>query len=93
VIPEHLARALDRTEIAGFLFGLDPDPGDPPWEGQGALARERRRRSALIVRLAAELYRREHGANPATAGTLLGTVLDDLPDGIAAADAIPTALE
>ena len=38
VIPELLAKALDRTEIAGFLFGLDPDPGDPPWEGQGGCA-------------------------------------------------------
>ena len=93
VIPELLAKALDRTEIARFLFGLDPDPGDPPWEGQGALARERRHRSVLIVRLAAELYRREHGAVPATAGMLLGTVLEELPDGIAAEDPIPAGLD
>ena len=75
------------------MFGLDPDPGDPPWEGDGELARERRHRSVLIVRLAAELYRREHGAAPATAGALLGTVLKELPDGIAAADPIPAGLE
>ncbi len=93
VRPELLAKALDRTEIAGFLFGLDPDPGDPPWEGDGELARERRHRSVLIVRLAAELYRREHGAAPATAGTLLGTVLEELPDEIAAEDPIPAGLD
>ena len=47
----------------------------------------------LIVRLAAELYRREHGVAPATAGTLLGTVLEELPEGIAAADPVPAGLE
>ena len=75
VSPEFLARALDRMEISGIVFGpdRDRDPGDPPWEGEGVLARERRRRSVLIVRLAAELYRREHGAAPATAGALVGS--------------------
>jgi hypothetical protein len=93
VTPEFLAAALDRTEIAGFLFGMAPVPSDPPWEGQGLLARERRHRSVLIVRLAAELYRREHGADPATCGALLGTILKKLPEGIAAADPIPAGLE
>jgi hypothetical protein len=93
VSPESLARALDRMEMAVFLFGRVPGPGDPPWEGKGVLTRERRRRSVLIVRLAAELYRREHGAAPAKAGTLLGTVLEELPEGIAAADPIPVGLE
>ncbi|SIO36308.1 hypothetical protein SAMN05444166_4107 [Singulisphaera sp. GP187] len=93
VRPEFLARTLERTEIAGFLSGLYPGSGDPPWEGQGDLARERRRRSVLIVRLAAEVYRREHGAAPATAGALRGTVLEELPEGIAAADPIPAGLK
>jgi hypothetical protein len=89
VSPEHLAEFIDRTEIARFWFDLDPTERDPPWQGQGELARERRRRSVLIVRLAAEVYRREHGAAPATAGALLGTVLKELPEGIAADDPIP----
>ena len=93
VTPEFLARVLDRSEIAAMLFRRCPDPSDPPWEGEGELARERRRRSVLIVRLAAELYRREHGAAPATAGALLETVLEELPEGIAAADPIPAGLE
>ena len=71
VSPEVLARALDRLEIA-FLFDSGSEPGDPPWGERGELTRERRRRSVLIVRLAAELYRREHGAAPATAGASAG---------------------
>jgi hypothetical protein len=55
--------------------------------------RERRRRAVLVVRLAAELYRREHGKPPATAGALLGPVLKELPEGIAADDPIPHGLE
>ncbi len=89
VTPDFLASTLERLEM-GFLFGPDPDPSDPPWEGQGELVQERRRRSVLIVRLAAELYRREHGAAPATAGALVGTVLKELPEGLAAEDPIPT---
>ena len=89
VRPEFLAQVLEPVEIARFWFGPRADPGDPPWEGEGELARERRRRSVLIVRLAAEVYRREHGAAPATAGALLGTVLKELPEGIAAADTDP----
>ena len=64
-----------------------------PWELNGELARERRRRSALIVRLAAELYRRERGQLPPAAGALLGIHLKELPEGIAANDPIPAGLE
>ena len=92
VSPESLAAALDRLEIA-FLVGTNADPGDPPWEGNGELGRERRRRSVLIVRLAAEVYRREHGEAPATAGALVGAVLKELPDGIVASDPIPAGRE
>jgi hypothetical protein len=92
VSPEVLAQALDRLELA-FLFDPGSEPGDPPWAAQGELTRELRRRSVLIVRLAAELYRREHGALPSTAGDLLGTTLQELPEGIAADDPIPAGLE
>jgi hypothetical protein len=92
VPPEFLARALEQTAMS-FLFGRDAEPSDPPWEGRGALARERRRRSVLIVRLAAELYRREHGTAPATAGALLGQQLKELPEGIAADEPIPIGPE
>jgi hypothetical protein len=47
----------------------------------------------LIVRLAAELYGREHGAAPATAGALVGPILKELPEGITAAEPIPIGLE
>jgi hypothetical protein len=92
VSPEVLARAIERLEFA-FLLGDGNDLVDPPWGERGELTRERRRRSELIVRLAAELYRREHRAAPATAGALLGSILQELPEGIAADDSIPAGLE
>jgi hypothetical protein len=97
VPPEALARAIDRSEIA--RFALNPfasgqvSTQDPTWETRGELGRERRRRSVQIVRLAAELYRRERGKAPATASGLLGPVLKQLPEGIAADDPIPAGLE
>ncbi len=95
VSPEYLVQTLEQLEIGRLLFRLAGANGaDPPWwEGQGELGRERRRRPALIVRLAAEVYRREHGAAPETAGVLLGTVLDRLPEGFGADDPIPAGLE
>jgi hypothetical protein len=47
----------------------------------------------LIIRLAAELYSREVGRSPATAGDLLGTYLKELPEGIAAGDPIPKVVD
>ena len=92
--PEFLARVLDQTELTRLLLvAPEPEPGDPPWEGQLELDRERRQRSVLIVRLAAERYRREHRAVPAKAGVLVGSVLNGLPVGIQAADPIPAGLE
>ena len=60
VTPEFLAQTFDRLELSYILIStrLD-DPGVPPWEREGS-PRERRRRSVLIIRLAAELFRREH---------------------------------
>jgi hypothetical protein len=97
VAPEVLARVIERDEIAKTLLFqfLDRSKGPmlAPWELNGELARERRRRSALIVRLAAEWYRREHGQLPPTAGALLGIYLKELPEGIAANDPVPVGLE
>jgi hypothetical protein len=97
VAPEVLARVIERDEIAKTLLfhflDRSKDPMLAPWELNGELARERRRRSALIVRLAAEWYRRERGQLPPTAGALLGIYLKELPEGIAAYDPIPAGLE
>jgi hypothetical protein len=94
VAPERLARAIERNPYARAILFVDHAQHHPfrppPWEGNGLLARERRRRSAMIVRLAAECYRREHGAAPPTAGTLLGSYLKELPEGIATGDPIST---
>ena len=97
--PEDLARVVDRTALARHIFGdypfSYPSSADRvvPWEEGGGLALERRRRSALIVRLAAELYRREKGELPATSGALVGPYLKELPEGIAAGDPIPKVVD
>jgi hypothetical protein len=89
-----LLQALDHTIVARVLMVGD-DIGGPeeaaswPWEGEGPLAREPRRRAALIVKLGAELYRREHGVPPATVGALVGPYLNALPEGIGPGDPVP----
>jgi hypothetical protein len=97
VSPEFLAKALNHNALSRNIFHFD-EPSYRPyqaevWEGKGPLARERRRRPALIVRLAAELFRREQRTAPATAGALLGPFLKELPAGIAPGDPIPAAIE
>ncbi len=95
VTPEALSRAIDETMLARRIFRPD-EPGrqvDISWEGDGIFARERRRRSVLIVKLAAELYRRERGKPPANAGALLGAYLKELPEGVGRDDPIPAGLE
>ena len=77
----------------GFCSARVRNRATRPGRARASWRQERRRRSVLIVRLAAELYRREHGAAPATAGALLGTVLKELPEGIAADDPIPAGPE
>jgi hypothetical protein len=97
--PEELAKALEQSALARHIFADYPfqDPSlairTVPWEEGGWLTRERRRRSALIVRLAAELYRREKGQPPAAAGALLGAYLKELPEGIVAGDPIPKVVD
>jgi hypothetical protein len=93
---EILDRALDHTALAQQIFHPDDLASQfprTPWEGDGPLAREPRRRGILIVKLAAELYLRERGQPPATAGLLLGGYLDLLPEGIEQGDPIPVKLE
>ena len=63
------------------------------WEGESPLAREPRRRAVLIVKLAAELYRREHGRPPENAGALLHGCLKELPNGISRDEEIPADIE
>jgi hypothetical protein len=97
VTPEILSRYIDETLLAKWILASD-DPemsgfGFVSCEGAGIFARERRRRSALLVKLAAELYRREHGTPPPNAGELVGGYLQDLPEGVAPGDPIPGALE
>jgi hypothetical protein len=99
--PEALARALDHSVLARYAVrGSIPGQEGKSflhskklWEGDGDLAREGRRRAALIIRLAAELFQREHGRDPAQAGELLGRDLASLPEGIKSYDPIPGKLD
>ena len=97
VAPETLARAIDETLVAKLIVRVDEaeksEFGLGSWEGNGVFARERRRRSVLLVRLAAELYRRERGKSAANAGALLGSYLKQLPEGVGCDDPIPVGIE
>jgi hypothetical protein len=99
IAPENLDAAIVQTVFARqFLQPPDFQVGAAPWsgwawEGDGVLAREPRRRAVLIVKLAAELYRREHGKLPANAGDLLGLFLKELPNGIARDEPIPAGID
>jgi hypothetical protein len=92
---QTVSRAIDDTLLARWMFRWEEhdrnaeEPALAAWEGGGFLARERRRRSVLLVKLAAELYRREKGELPKTAGALLKGYLKELPEGIGSDDAIP----
>jgi hypothetical protein len=100
VAPEDLDAAIGNTLFAQQFIrppdqwsqGVAPWSGSA-WEGNGALAREPRRRAVLIVKLAAELYRREQGKPPANAGALLGRYLTVLPGGIKIDDPIPAGID
>ncbi len=100
IAPEDLDAAVGQTLLAHAFF-RPPDQfvgGGAPWsgwawEGESPLAREPRRRAVLIVKLAAELYRREHGRPPANAGALLHGCLKELPKGISRDEEIPADIE
>jgi hypothetical protein len=69
--PPALARWLDSSTFAGpALYGGDPN----------VFGREAQARAMLLVELARELYRRDHGSFPATDQALVGPYLDRLPD-------------
>jgi hypothetical protein len=99
--PDAFATALEHTILArSVVLGNTPEQegkmflhSKKLWEGDGDLAREHRRRAALIVRLAAELYKREHGRDPSRAGELIGRDLPSLPEGIKSGDPISTKLD
>jgi hypothetical protein len=100
VAPDVLNMAIDHTALAQEMFrpgAFSTSNGTPmsraPWEGDGSLAQETRHRAALIVKLAAELCRREHTKPPATAGALVGTYLKVLPEGIDRDEPVPDRIE
>jgi hypothetical protein len=97
VTPETLSHYVEETLLAKWILASDePERSDSvlgSWEGDGLFARERRRRSALLVKLAAALYQRERGSSPAKAGELLGRYLKDLPEGVAPNDPIPVVFD
>jgi hypothetical protein len=100
VAPEVLDQAIDRTAFAQEAVRPPPDldPGgisllNAPFDPKSHLAREPRRRAVLIIKLAAELFRREQGHAPTPAATLLGRYLKRLPEGINDHDAIPPELD
>jgi hypothetical protein len=72
VAPEDLAKWLLTTwDLKPFLAG----PLDTSLR-----IRERTQYSDLVISLAGELYRREHGAPPPSEQALVGTFLESLPD-------------
>ncbi len=98
VAPEVLDKAVDHAAFARETFRPDDQSSggfslwSAPWD-QSKLGGEPRRRAVLIVKLAAEFYRREHGKPPAKAGDLVGTSLKALPAEIKSGDPIPANLE
>ena len=97
VTPDVLSEAVDHTILAQRLFRPDNLNRNVDqygsWEGDGIFARERQRRSMILIKLAAELYRRERGQPPARAGALLGSYLKQLPEGVGRNDPIPEGIE
>jgi hypothetical protein len=82
--PEDLAREVGRTLLAREAMKVILER--PSWEADGILARERSRQAALVVTLAEQLYRREHGRPPSDVGELVGPYLEAIPE-----DYAPTA--
>ncbi len=97
IVPEELKTAIDHTLLAEYFHRPKSWSTDSwsewYWQDKGMLAREPRRRAVLLVKLAAELYLREHGKPPANAGSLIGTSLQELPSGFKSSDAIPEGID
>jgi hypothetical protein len=72
--PEKLARWLDSSLIASRCFRAIAKYAP-------AIERERARQGRLVVHLASELYRREHGEPPPSPQALVGPYLKALPEG------------
>ena len=68
IAPEELKTAIDHTLLAEYFHRPSSWSTDAwsewYWQDKGMLAREPRRRAVLLVKLAAELYLREHGKPP-----------------------------
>ena len=72
--PEDLSKWLDSSMLASRHFRfLD--------KYAGSIDRERARQARLVVHLASELYRREHGEPPPSPRSLVGPYLNALPEG------------
>ncbi len=69
--PESLAKWFVGTKDAKVLLHF--------WPWPAIRTTERREHRALVVTLADELYKREHGKPPASEEALVGTYLDRLP--------------
>jgi hypothetical protein len=70
--PDELARRLLTTRDARWLFNQFPWPT--------TRISEKRTHARLVLLLASELYRREHGKPPSSDQALVGPCLDHLPD-------------
>ena len=77
--PEALSKWLDSSMLASRLFRSLSKYATP-------IDRERDRQATLVVHLATELYRREHGAPPPSPRALVGPYLKALPEGFDAPD-------
>ncbi len=73
--PERLARWHDSTLLARpFVSFLT--------SGFAPIERERTRQAKLVVHLADQLYRRDHGGPPPSPAALVGPYLQALPEGL-----------
>ena len=70
--PRSLDRWLGSTTDAGFLLGF--------WGWSGIRLRERLDHRDLLILLATQLYRRDHGTDPPTPEALVGPYLKSLPE-------------
>ena len=83
------ARALSPEALDRWLVtAIDAGPLLAEWNLAGIRMREARSHRALVVQLASELYRRDHGSIPLWDEALVGPYLKELPpDGLDDGDA------